>query len=222
MDARSALETGTFYKEILPVQPKLPDMREEVESVKRHCVVWPSHFQKNFCEYIISLYDRQDRLQPATVGSVNGIVDAGARNCLRADVEINEHKDFVDYLYDSVMTVNDKYFGFKISRIGQIDFLKYQGDPVRGQSSYYKPHSDVLWSRNYDRKISCIIQLSENDDYEGGDFKIVGDNECLMPVEHKQQGSLIMFNSMVQHGIAPVTIGTRYSLAVWMHGPNWR
>ena len=55
-----------------------------------------------------------------------------------------------------------------------------------------------------------------NDDFEGGDFEIYGE-ESELP-----KGSVIVFPSFIEHRVAPVIKGTRYSLVAWFVGPPFK
>ena len=87
----------------------------------------------------------------------------------------------------------------------------------------YSWHHDVNWenSKNFDRKLSVVLQLSDPDTYKGGDFMF---SEVQSPVENqiRKQGSILVFPSYLQHQVTEVTEGVRYSLVSWIRGPRWR
>ena len=80
------------------------------------------------------------------------------------------------------------------------------------------------------------IQLSDPDDYEGGNFQWIEDIRAkdtltkgnynrnmedfvvTAPFSAKQKGSVVAFPSFVYHQVTPVTKGTRKSLVVWFCG----
>ena len=67
-----------------------------------------------------------------------------------------------------------------------------------------------------------MIQLSDPNDYEGGDLQFF---DCLYypdAADIRQQGTVIFFPSFIYHQANPVTSGIRYSLAAWFEGPRWR
>ena len=69
------------------------------------------------------------------------------------------------------------------------------------------------------RKISMSIIL--NDNFEGGEFEFAsyGKEQCsITPIEAKA-GDIIFFCSGMEHRVAPVTKGVRYSLVNWFVGP---
>jgi Rps23 Pro-64 3,4-dihydroxylase Tpa1-like proline 4-hydroxylase len=104
---------------------------------------------------------------------------------------------------------------FDVSKILQIDFLKYQ------EGGKYEKHSDrgseSSTSRN--RYISVIINLNSN--YEGGEFIFFNPttrNDEIVREEKLTNGSVLMFpsNFLFPHSVKPITRGTRYSLVCWL------
>ena len=84
-------------------------------------------------------------------------------------------------------------------------------------STYDMP--DNRFMHGHVRKISMSIIL--NDNFEGGAFEFASYNkeECsITPIEAKA-GDLIFFCSGMEHRVAPVTKGVRYSLVNWFLGP---
>jgi PKHD-type hydroxylase len=72
------------------------------------------------------------------------------------------------------------------------------------------------------RKLSMSIVL--NDNFEGGAFEFASyaKEKCeITPIE-TTAGSVIVFPSHMEHRVAPVTKGTRYSLVCWFLGPPFK
>ena len=101
---------------------------------------------------------------------------------------------------------------------------------IGSDNSFFAPHSDFAANQDgslHTRKLSLSIQLSSEDEYEGGDLilyyheqstKVDGKpffNEFVVP---KSLGTVVVFDSRVVHEITPITSGTRYSLVKWVHG----
>ena len=101
-------------------------------------------------------------------------------------------------------------------------------------NQFYDWHCDS-WSKPYNRpeepdrhgkirKLSVTISLSDENDYEGGDFEFdfrnddKGSNQPQLCKEIKPKGSVVVFPSFVWHRVKPVTSGTRYSLVIWNLG----
>ncbi len=87
-------------------------------------------------------------------------------------------------------------------------------------SAYDNPGNTFM--HGHVRKISMSIIL--NDNFEGGAFEFAsyGKEECtITPIEAKA-GDMIFFCSGMEHRVAPVTKGVRYSLVNWFVGPPVR
>ena len=74
----------------------------------------------------------------------------------------------------------------------------------------------------YHRKMSCVIQLTDPNEYDGGDFQIIDTAHSPPADELREQGTIIYFPSMMRHRALPVVRGRRYSIAAWFDGPKWR
>lgn len=81
------------------------------------------------------------------------------------------------------------------------------------------------------RKLSVSINLSDSDDYEGGDMEFTDLPRTKQDKElntwtnkelFRQKGTVIVFPSFIRHRVTPVTKGTRYSAVAWINGPPLR
>ena len=71
------------------------------------------------------------------------------------------------------------------------------------------------------RKLSFVIQLSDPDDYEGGNLQLL--NECGNSfIAPRKRGTVIVFDSRMQHRVLKVKRGIRKSLVGWVVGPRWK
>ena len=71
------------------------------------------------------------------------------------------------------------------------------------------------------RKLSFVLQLSDPDDYEGGNLQLIDETgKCYFAP--RQRGTVILFDSRTQHRVLKVTKGTRKSNVGWTVGPRWR
>jgi PKHD-type hydroxylase len=73
------------------------------------------------------------------------------------------------------------------------------------------------------RKLTAIIQLSDENDYDGGDFEfgITNSDGTDLVKGNRKQGTLIIFPSFLSHRVAPITKGYRYSIITWMEGDTF-
>ena len=86
-------------------------------------------------------------------------------------------------------------------------------------AAHYDWHADEHWATGTGRKpqvriVSLSVQLSEEDDYDGGELQIGLTNAT------KAQGSAIVFPSYQTHTVHPITRGTRISLVAWVIGAD--
>jgi PKHD-type hydroxylase len=84
---------------------------------------------------------------------------------------------------------------------------------------FYGWHTDFAGNRPL-RKLSISIQLSNGEDYEGGDLELMYDKQPLGL--DRTRGAFIVFPSFMVHRVTPVTRGTRWSLVAWIGGRRWR
>jgi PKHD-type hydroxylase len=187
--------------------------------------LWGERFSKSTCERIISLA----KLLPETEAKVGG----GGENIGEVNNQIRRSKirwlygtmpDFKDLYLDIVdmfNIANRNSFGVDLWYLHEMQFTEYKSD----DEGCYDWHIDTMLqdSKPSHRKLSMVIQLSDPADYEGGQLEI---QPWMMepppPEVLKNQGSVVIFPSLLRHRVTPVTKGTRYSLVAWMEGPKWR
>ena len=123
-----------------------------------------------------------------------------------------------DTIWEAVATVQEEGWNFDIRGIfEEMQYTTY--DSSKGDS-FYSRHQDIGATHNH-RKISITLQLTDESEYEGGEFLLEGHEDDLRewkPLE--QKGSMIMFPSFTYHRVTPVTKGKRKVLVVWISGPK--
>ena len=70
------------------------------------------------------------------------------------------------------------------------------------------------------RKLSVSLQLSDPNDYDGGDL-VINTGGGLQKMK-REQGTITVFPSYNLHKVMPIERGTRYSLVGWVSGPNFK
>lgn len=133
--------------------------------------------------------------------------------------KMNPNSRFIsDLLWNFAEEANKNAFGFDISSISQIQYTIYEAS----SGGKYDWHFDTFWANltTFDRKLSVIIQLSDSDDYEGGDFEL--DQQYPQPENIRNKGTVFVFPSFMLHRVTPVTKGIRKSLVSWIEGPKFR
>ena len=81
---------------------------------------------------------------------------------------------------------------------------------------FYDYHLDIDGSYGVQRKISIVVQLSDQEDYEGGELELKTSKNSY--VADKSKGSILLFPSFCLHKVHPVTKGKRNSLVLWVSG----
>ena len=71
------------------------------------------------------------------------------------------------------------------------------------------------------RKLSFVLQLSDPDDYEGGNLQLL-DETGKSYFAPRKRGTIILFDSRTQHRVLPVKSGIRKSIVGWTVGPRWK
>lgn len=70
------------------------------------------------------------------------------------------------------------------------------------------------------RKLSVVLQLSNPNEYEGGELQMnTGGSIINVP---KEKGLICFFPSFVLHRVTPLSSGLRRSLVTWLCGVNLR
>ncbi len=123
------------------------------------------------------------------------------------------------WLYNKISelahTANTNMWNYEIWGYNdQLQYTIYEGD-----GGHYDWHAD-LGPTISNRKLSCVIQLSDPNDYEGGDLQL-NNGGGVVTIE-KKKGRIVFFSSFVLHRVTPVTKGTRISLVTWLSGRNLR
>tara|TARA_R100000008_G_C3525023_1_gene136113 strand:- start:150 stop:770 length:621 start_codon:yes stop_codon:yes gene_type:complete len=71
------------------------------------------------------------------------------------------------------------------------------------------------------RKLSFAMQLSDPDDYEGGNVQLMDEQgKCYFAPRHR--GCIVLFDSRTMHRVLPVKKGVRKSIVGWTVGPRWK
>ncbi|MDE8650511.1 2OG-Fe(II) oxygenase [Novosphingobium album (ex Liu et al. 2023)] len=180
--------------------------------------VWSAALSSEECDLIASRathYPQQD----ATVGfSDNKRDDLEYRASSVRWLDVQQEAAIVARIMAFVHSSNRTNFGVDIVAPFDLQFTEYRA----ANNGHYDWHQDVWLEspRPYDRKLSVVVQLSEADEYAGGEFEFFG-------LQHPgstfaARGSLLIFPSFLQHRVRPVLSGIRRSLVTWVEGPRWR
>tara|TARA_Y100000114_G_C11745154_1_gene321182 strand:+ start:830 stop:1408 length:579 start_codon:yes stop_codon:yes gene_type:complete len=134
-----------------------------------------------------------------------------------------DHADLWNYvsnaLWNVVNDANRTNFGFDVSFLDSIQYTIYNegGD-------HYDWHMDTFLEtpNAYHRKLSVTVQLSNSNEYTGGDFELNDGTGNTLPNDIRDRGTVLVFPSFLMHRVTPVTQGTRETLVAWFEGRKFK
>lgn len=146
--------------------------------------------------------------------------DPGVRNSFVAFMYPNATNIWVfDRIQQIASQINDQFFQFDLDSMSEgFQFTQYK-EATESELEHYDWHIDCGPTVAH-RKLSLSLQLSDPDDYEGGDLQITFGKEPY--TMSRTRGQINFFPSYTTHRVTPVTKGVRYSLVCWISGPKFR
>lgn len=123
-----------------------------------------------------------------------------------------KHSWVFDKIAHISSSLNSEFFRFNLRHFsGDIQLSNYS---EKNQGTY-NWHQDFGAAGVY-RKLSLVLQLTDPQDYEGGELQILnGKTETSM---NKQRGLVFAFPSWTVHRVTPVTKGSRQTMVIWLAG----
>lgn len=117
-------------------------------------------------------------------------------------------------LIELIKKYNSSSFGFHIDGFGHgIQIARYS------KNHHYDWHIDSGVGTLSQRKLTFVVQLSREDEYDGGDLELK--YKSVVQSCPRKMGDGIIFPSFLLHRVSPVLDGVRFSLTAWMTGPAW-
>lgn len=124
-------------------------------------------------------------------------------------------------LSNMAVTANQTLWNFDLFHIPEaIQYTEY----LATNNGKYDWHQDIGPGMLSKRKVSITVQLSEPDEYEGGDLQLFtgGNPEDNPTSAPRKAGCVFIFPSYIMHRVTPVTSGTRKSFVLWLGGGHYR
>lgn len=194
----------TIQYKIIPEEQRSKDTAPDFLS-------FDSGFSEKELDNIVEYY-RNLGLQKASI-----IGDTDKKSFRIAELHLIEYNLDSIWIYERLIKLVEKaneYFKFDLDSIVE--------EP---QFIEYKPGAHIDWHMDRNpisaiRKLNLSIQLSDPNDYEGGDLLFNrGDEVIKMP---RDRGSISFFPSFALHKVSPVTSGVRNSIICWITGPAFK
>lgn len=144
----------------------------------------------------------QDKLKAHRVGDVHMLPN------------VHETRPLYQLLWDTALDATNRHYGLTLSGITRMPhYVEYHAG--RGHFHWHNDYSHE--SLESPRKLTVIIQLSEGDEYEGGDLEVFGAINSTLP---RKRGSVICLPSFIPHRVTAVTSGIRRVIVAWIAGPR--
>lgn len=140
--------------------------------------------------------------------------DPQYRVCLTSWLEWHEASAWIFDRISQVVHDANARLGFDLAGFGEpLHYIEY------GPGGGFEWHSDLTAGRASNRKLSCSLQLSSHEDYEGGELEL-----CPHGVMKgfRERGSVLVFPAYIPHRVLRIGRGTRHALVAWIHGPAFR
>ena len=174
-------------------------------------------FAPHELDTIVRISDSLEMVEGRTGGGIGIGQDAEVRN---SDVKFLFPNSITSWIFQRMTMVvnemNDRFFNFALNGFEQgLQLTRYDGEGEQ----HYDWHVDRGMGTGQ-RKLSLTVQLSDPDDYEGGDLQLRFGKEPI--TIGKERGLIALFPSYTMQRVTPVTKGTRYSLVAWVAGPPFK
>ena len=185
------------------------------QSIDQTCYYW---FETGFSSEEVNLIVKNAKNYESQKAT---IVGEDKENTIRKSnikwLPVNDEWNWVyERLSNQIIEANKALWQFNLHTIiDNIQFTEYEGN-----GGHYDWHLDIGPKSINHRKVSVIVQLSNPDDYVGGDLELhPGSNYFAVP---RGKGTVVVFPSFLLHRVTPLTSGLRRSLVLWAGGEPYK
>lgn len=188
----------------------LPLKMNFVEFVYYNGLLLPHEIDK-----IRSLWNDEKTLK-ATLGGDDKVYDDELR---QSSVMFLDDTEEMQWIYEKLKMVaisaNNERFWFDLLGFHQeLQLTRYS------EGDFFDWHLDFGAAEISARKLSITVQLSDPEEYEGGDLEfMINQKKVKAP---REKGTIVVFPSFIMHRVTPITKGTRQSIVGWVSGPPYR
>ncbi len=162
------------------------------------------------------------RLAEEAHSTAGGLVGGLHHNIRRAEIawldDTGSAAWVMERIVAAVASANRDHFDFAITDFSERLQVASYDESVAGHYDWHSDIGDGPIARR--RKLTIVVQLSDQAAYSGGELQINLGGAVL--TAGRGQGDATLFASFMLHRVAPVTHGRRHSLTCWCHGPAFR
>lgn len=185
------------------------------QSIDQTCYYW---FETGFSSEEVNLIIKNSKNYESQKATIIGEDD---QNSIRKSnikwLPVNDEWNWVyDRLANQITEANNTLWQFNLHTIiDNIQFTEYEGN-----GGHYDWHLDIGPRSINHRKVSVVVQLSNPEDYIGGDLELhPGSHSFAVP---RAKGAVVVFPSFLLHRVTPLTSGLRRSLVLWAGGEPYK
>lgn len=175
----------------------------------------PRAFNEREVEKMRAMWQEEESVKAEVSGDGQAYHEELRRGSLYG-IENNERTEWLyQRLAEIAIRANNQCYWFDLLGFHEeLQMMRYS------EGDFFDWHLDFGNGFPSSRKLSLTVQLSNPDDYEGGDlqFKVNQKEESAA----RELGSVIIFPSFIIHRVTPVTKGERQSIVGWVTGPPYR
>ena len=172
------------------------------------------------CDELIQKFDESKPQKSGVAGTYEGSeLNENVRKVqevrLKNDVVLSDGFKLTKHIIMACEMSNLINFKFQLEKPYQLEdivLLRYEN------TDKYDWHLDIGNNAPF-RKLTFIVQLSDSDDYDGGNLEFM--NMITDGNLFRKKGQIIIFPSFVPWRITKVTKGVRNSIEGWIHGPSF-
>lgn len=127
-------------------------------------------------------------------------------------------ENLLNLIFMRVFDINRQTYRYHLEGYSQHDLprlFSYSGE----RGDHYDWHRDTVHSGDYGRKLSFSIQLTDGNEYEGGDLEFLPPSEAT---GLRKKGNIVLFPAFYTHRVIPVTKGIRNVIVGWIYGPEFK
>lgn len=182
-------------------------------------VTWNDAFSNEELDKILEYCNQLD-LSKGTVGVSNE--NDNIKHIRESSVSWIKFNETTSWIYDRLANItrnlNGQFYKFDLYGFNEdLQYTVYEST----ENGHYTWHVDYGASNDSPpRKFSIVLQLSDADEYEGGELEIFTSGEPVSVT--KKKGLIAAFPSYTLHRVTPVTSGVRKTLVVWACGPSFK
>lgn len=185
------------------------------QHIDQTCYYW---FENGFTSEEVNLIVKNAAQYPEKTATIVG--ENLANTVRKSNIRWVPYSDDFNWVYDRLMNyiteANNALWDFNLHTvIDQIQYTEYKGN-----GGHYDWHLDIGPKSINHRKVSVVVQLSNPEDYVGGDLELhPGNTSFAVP---RAKGAVVVFPSFLLHRVTPLSSGLRRSLVLWAGGEPYK